>query len=143
MSTKPHPEALRSVAVAVPENDRESFLPTLFGRQHFFVAENALYNFMGWLSPEDYGGGFWEFYALGGTPLYMVPPHRDAYRIACETNGYTGSVSPDAAGIIVTLFTFSHLSFKYESDVLSQGYQRLYDYAAEHPEGAAIFGAID
>lgn len=107
------------------------------------MAENTLYGLMGWLSPQDYGGGFWEFHQLDGQPLYMVPPSKDRYRIACETNGYSGEVSSDAAGIIVTLFTFSHLSFKFESDHLSDGYQRLYAYAAEHPEASAIFRAID
>ena len=143
MSNNVSPADQRPVALAVPETARATFLPELFGQRHFFVAENVLYNFMGWLSPEDYGGGFWDFYALDEKPLYMVPPARDAYRIACETNGYMGSVSADAAGIIVTLFTFSHLSIKYESDVLAEGYQRLYDYAAGHPEAAAVFGAID
>lgn len=143
MSIQESPDATRQAATPVGENERETFLPALFGHRHFFVAEHTLYNFMGWLSPQDYGGGFWEFYALNGKPLYLVPPDRPDYRIKCETNGFEGTVTADAAGIIVTLFTFSHLSFKFESDVLSEGYQRLYAYAAEHPEASAIFGAID
>ena len=34
-------------ATLVPEQRRETFLPTLFGRQHLITAENALYNLMG------------------------------------------------------------------------------------------------
>ena len=45
--------------------------------------------------------------------------------------------------IIATLFAFSHLSFQYPVDLMAEGYSRLYDYAAEHPESAEIFQAID
>ncbi len=130
-------------ATTVSEDERENFLPTLFGRKHFFVAEPALYSLMGWLSPQDYGGGFWDFKELNGTALYMVPPAKEVYRIECETNGYSGEVSADAAGIIVTLFALSHLSFKFEDDVFATGYNRLRDYADGHPEASAIYLAID
>lgn len=133
----------RPTATLVSQDARELFLPNLFGHAHFLVAENTVYNLMGWLSPEDYGGGFWDFYELDKQPLYLIPTGRDRYRITCETNGFEGEASADAAGIIVTLFTFSHLSFKFESDHLAEGYQRLYEYAAEHPEASVIFGAID
>lgn len=130
-------------ATLVPEQRREIFLPTLFGQQHLIIAENTLYNLMSWLSPRDYGGGFWDFYEHEGKPLYLVPTSRSRYRITCETNGYEGEVSADAAGIIATLFALSHLSFKYESDLLAEGYGRLYAYAADHPEASEIFQAID
>ena len=52
-------------------------------------------------------------------------------------------MSAGAAGIIATLFAFSHLSFQYPVDLMAEGYSRLYDYAAEHPESAEIFQAID
>lgn len=133
----------RPVATVVDDKGRESFLSSLFGRETFLVAENAVFTFMGWLSPEDYGGGFWEFYELDGQALYMVPPDKDRYRMRCITNGFSGEVSSDAAGIIVTLFTLSHLSFQFESYSLGTAYQRLYEYAASHPEASAIFRAID
>lgn len=131
------------VATLVPEARREMFLPGLFGLQHLILAENAVYNFMTLLSPHDYGGGFWDFYEYEGKPLYLVPTSRPRYRINVETNGYEGEVSADAAGIVATLFTFSHLSFKYRSDLLADGYERLYAFAAEHPEASEIFQAID
>ena len=137
------PETTIRHATLVPEQRRETFLPTLFGRQHLIIAENTLYNLMGLLSPRDYGGGFWDFYEHEGKPLYLVPTSRPCYRITCETNGYEGDVSADAAGIIATLFALSHLSFKYESDLLAEGYSRLYAFAADHPEASEIFQAID
>lgn len=137
------PETTTRLATLVPDHRRETFLPTLFGLQRLILAENMLYNLMGWLSPQDYGGGLWDFYEHEGKPLYLVPTSQPRYRIVCDTNGYEGEVSADAAGIIATLFTFSHLSFKYQSDLLAEGYGRLYAYAADHPEAAEIFQAID
>lgn len=136
-------ETAPRLAALVPEHHRETFLPTLFGLQQLIIAENTLYNLMGWLSPQDYGGGLWDFYDLEGKPLFLAPTSKSRYRIACETNGYEGEVSAEAAGIIATLFTFSHLSFKYQSDLLAEGYARLYAYAADHPEASEIFQAID
>jgi len=133
----------RPVAKVVPDDDRLNFLPNLFGYRNYFAAESLLYTVMGSLSPKDYSGGYWDFYALDGKPLYMVPPAIDRYRISCDGNGYSGEVSSDAAGIIVTLFTLSHMSFARECDHLAEAFHRLYAYAAEHPEARAIFRAID
>ena len=131
------------VATLVPDHRRTDFLPNLFGLQFLIVGENTLYSLMEWLSPEDYGGGFWNFYELDGKPLYLVPTSKPRYRIICRTNDYSGEVSANAAGIIATLFTFSHLSFKYQSDRLADGYSRLFAYAANHAAASEIFPAID
>lgn len=130
------------VAILVPEARRSAFLPELFGPKLFFAAENNIYNFMQWLCP-DYRGGFWQFLEHRGKPLYLAPTSAPHYRIACRSNGYEGEVSADAAGIIATLFTFSHLSFDHPVDHLSDGFGRLHDYASGHPEAAQIYRAID
>jgi hypothetical protein len=132
----------RAVAL-VPEARRMDFLPLLFGRQHVLVAEMTIYHLMERLSPLDYCGGLWDFYERDGRPLYLAPTLKHRFQIVCNTNGYEGEVSADAAGIIATLFAFSYLSFKYPVDAMSEGYGRLYDYAADHPESAEIFQAID
>jgi len=136
-------ETTPRLATLVHEHRRETFLPTMFGLRHLIIAENTLYNLMAWLSPQDYGGGLWDFYELERQPLYLVPTSKPRFRISCETNGYEGDVSAEAAGIIATLFTFSHLSFEYQSDRLAEGYARLYAYAAGHAEASEIFQAID
>lgn len=130
-------------AILVPEDRRQEFLPVLFGLPLLIVAENTVYSFMERLSPGDYGGGFWDFYEHKGRPLFLAPTSRPRFRIACETNGYEGEVSSQAAGIIATLFTFSHLSFRHNSDLLVDGYHRLWNYSSDHPEAAEIFQAID
>ncbi len=134
---------LTTAAMLVPEQRREMFLPTMFGLRHLIIAENAVYTLMQRLSPRDYGGGFWNFYELDGKPLFLAPTSKSRFRIESEITQYQGEVSAEAAGIIATLFTFSHLSFKFESDLLGQGYERLYGYLDGHPEASAIFQAID
>jgi hypothetical protein len=137
--TDPNP----SPATLVPEARRMAFLPTLFSPSLMLIGEATVYQFMSWLAPDDYAGGFWHFNERDGQPLFLSPVSDKRFRISCETNGYSGEVSAEAAGIIATLFALSHLSFRYEVDELSEAYMRLYDFAADHPEVGEIFQAID
>ncbi len=136
-------ETTTLAATPVPEDRRETFLPLLFGRQHFLIAELTVYGIMDRLSPRDYCGGLWTFYECAGQPLYLAPASKPRYQLQWHGNDYEGEVSADAAGIIATLFAFSHLSFQFPSEQLTDGYTRLYEYAAAHPEAAEIFRAID
>ena len=119
------------------------FLPLLFGRQHVLVAEMTVYHLMERLSPLDYRGGLWDFYERDGRPLYLAPTSKPRFQIVCDTNGYEGEVSADAAGIIATLFTCSHLSFRHPSERLPEGFARLHAYVDGHAEASEIFQAID
>ena len=130
-------------ATVVPDDRRDKFLSDLFGLLHLIICENTVFHFMEKLSPQDYGGGFWNFYERDGKPLYLAPVSDTPFRVAWDGNGYSGTVSADAAGIIATLFTLSHLSFQFESDRFAHAYARLHAYASEHPEAAEIFQAID
>ncbi|PRD26444.1 UNVERIFIED_CONTAM: klcA [Trichonephila clavipes] len=85
----------------------------------------------------------WHFHELAGRPLFLSPSTEDGFRITCETNGYQGEVSAEAAGLIATLFALSHLSFQYESDQLAEAYLRLYAFVGNHAEASEIFKAID
>ena len=137
-------DTLASPAAAiVPEDRRELFLPTLFGLPLLIVAENAVYSLMERLSPRDYGGGLWNFYEIGKQPLFLAPTSKPRFRIESDITEYRGEVSAEAAGIIATLFAFSHLSFRFESDFLANGYERLHRYLEGHPEASAIYSAID
>lgn len=95
------------------------------------------------LSPRDYGGGFWNFYECDGRPLFMASQSTSRFRIESDITQYRGEVSAEAAGVIATLFTFSHLSFRFESDFLVEGYHRLHAWCDGYPEASEIFQAID
>lgn len=137
------PSTAFQTATIVPEHRRMEFLPTMFGRSAMIVGEFAVYNFMERLSPLDYHGGYWEFYEQDRKPLFLAPTSRQRFRITGGITTFQGEVSAEAAGIIATLFAFSHLSFQHRSDLLPEGYARLYAYVAGHPEISEILQAID
>ena len=63
-----------------------------------------------------------------------------------STNGFSFEMSPDAAGIVVTLFAMSHASETFQGearDRMVDQYHNLLDYIEFHPEAAKIYGAID
>lgn len=134
---------LSARAALVPEERRPSFLPTMFGLRLLIVGENAIYSIMDRLSPRDYGGGSWNFYELDGKPLFLAPASGKRFRIESQITEFQGEVSAEAAGIIATLFAFSHLSFRFQSDLLADGYGRLHVYVDGHAEASAIYQAID
>ncbi len=136
-------ELTPQTASIVSDERRLEFLPALFGRSLLIIGENAVYSLMEQLSPLDYSGGFWNFYEHAGKPLFLAPISKARFRITGEITGFQGEVSAEAAGIIATLFAFSHLSFQHQSEHLSEGYGRLYAYAADHAQAAEIFQAID
>ncbi len=123
----------------IPSEERARFLPDLFGNLHQKV-ENLVYDWMGELAA-DYRGGRWEFVRIATGGGYMRPPGSE-HRLGCS-NGFEGTVSADAAGIIVTMYALSHLSFEYPSQLLAERYMQVRVLAMEHPECEAILDAID
>jgi hypothetical protein len=124
----------------VPDDQRIETLPRHFGR-YMMRVENAVYTFMRDLA-QQYRGGYWHFYELSNGGFYMAP-QLGPLDIQVDGNGYAGRMSADAAGITACLFAFSHLSFQIQNDVISRHYYELRDFALEHAEATAIFGAID
>ena len=130
------------VARRVADSERLTTIPRHFG-DRLLVFEGAVYDFMRRFSP-DYRGGFWDFTELSNGGFYMSPQHEGTFRFSVDTNGYEGEMSPDAAGITVCLFAYSHLSFRYpDDDAFGDHFHLLRAFAIEHAEAAAIFAAID
>jgi hypothetical protein len=130
------------VARRVEDLQRLTSLPRHFGNR-LLAFEGAVYDFMRRFSP-DYRGGFWDFTELSNGGFYMSPEHEGTFRFSIDTNGYEGQMSPDAAGITVCLFAYSHLSFRYsDDDVFADHFHRLREFAIEHAEASEIFAAID
>ena len=128
-------------AYLVLEDARIGTLPKHFGARMMTV-EHTVYNFMREFVAE-YKGGFWDFYELSNGGFYMAPSS-DPVQFSVHTNGFEGTLSADAAGITVCLFTFSHLSFQQPSqDVLSRHFYALREFALDHKEAGLIFAAID
>ena len=132
------------MATVVPEEDRLTFLPRHFG-MHMLTVEHDIYSQFAHLCP-TYTGGYWHFYNLSNGGCYLAPSQA-SYSLMHLGNDFEATVSGDAAGIIVSLFTFSHLSFTLEEDPLgpriANYFHWLRAFAAVHPESHLIFRAID
>jgi hypothetical protein len=132
-------------AALVAEHQRLDFLPRHFG-QLMLNVEAYIYNRFDLLCPE-YKGGYWEFYDLSNGGCYLAPDG-GTYRIRQPNNYFDEVVSADAAGIIVTLYAMSELSFRYYNceqgtQVFSERFYQLRDFALSHAEASLIFRAID
>ncbi len=124
------------------ERQRIDVPATLFGHQFGMRIEPAIYDFAGMLSSQ-YHGGYWEMCRLRNGGFFMHP-RADTPFLVRSPNGYEGSLSPQAFGIVVCLFTFSNLSFMPElSDVCGENYHRLREVALDHSEARGILRAID
>lgn len=127
----------------VTDEKRVKITADLFGVFFPLRLEPFVYAMTSKLS-DDYGGGYWNFYALSNGGLYMAPDGDGTYQVVSE-NGYECSMSADALGITACLYAYSHLSFGGDdfSDTCARHYHRLREFMLDHPEARAIIGVID
>ena len=76
---------------------------------------------------------------------YAAPDCEQVFQVSCD-NYFTGELSADALGIVSCLYAYSHCSFskdKVFGRLCTDHYHLLRAIIFEHPEVAAILGAID
>ena len=128
----------------VPEHKRLSHTAKLFGLNFPLQLEPLVYAITDNIA-DDYNGGYWEFYTLSNGGFFMAPHSETPFNVSCE-NGFEGVLSADALGITACLYAYSLLSFSGKNgfdETCAQHYHWLRDYMLDHPEVAAILGAID
>lgn len=132
-------------AKVVSASRRLAFLPKHFAKLHPAV-EAGIYDVARTVDPE-YRGGYWEFVELSNGGGYLQLATERPIRVVVNTNGYAGTMSADAASIVVNLLALSELSFIWQghrdSDRVIDTFYALREYASCHAEAAAIFAAID
>jgi hypothetical protein len=134
-------ETAQITAKLVPEHERLDFLPRKVpGR--YLEFEFTVYGNMDRIA-EAYGGGMWDFFELSDGGFYIAPSGDGKYEVVVETNGYSGSMSHEAAGIVASLFALNSLCWRYEDSRYIKLFHQLRDYACEHVEANEILGAID
>lgn len=129
-------------ATAVPENARLDVLPKFFGMRFMPVGERVIYSWMGALC-SSYDGGLWNFYELSNGGFYMSPAGVEKLVIEVRNNGYTGTMSADAAGITACLYAFNQLANQTAQPHIIDLYYKLREYALRHFECTEILSAID
>jgi hypothetical protein len=127
----------------VPEHQRSSHVAKLFGHHFPLRLEPFVFAITERLA-KQYSGGYWSFFALCNGGFYMAPQSDTMFNVSCE-NGFEGKLSADALGITACLYAYSNLSFGGGefAQKCAQQYHLLRDYAMDHSEVGAIFGAID
>ena len=128
-------------ASEIKDEDRLYVLPHYFGA-FMMTVEASIFNCMGEIS-SDYKGGIWKFNVLSNGGFYMSPEFDGNMKISVEGNYFEGLLSPDAAGIVACLFTYSRMSFTPEASHIGQQFHLLREFALDHKEAAQIFSAID
>ncbi len=128
------------VSENIAEEGYADFMHKHFGAMAI-VAEAKIFSFMRYLSP-DYVGGQWDAHALSNNGLYLSP-RGDKFKIDVPTNGFSGVLTADAAGVVATLFALCILAEKTENECYVERYHALRVFAASHQEARLIFRAID
>ena len=143
VANRSNPMEMQSViqAVPVPASNAGTVLNGVFGRATVRW-EALLFTWAENLSA-DYAGGLWAFKTLSNGGLYGFPHGDGPFNVEVQTNGYVGSMSADAFGIVASLFSLCHLTEMTLSDEFFDLYHKLRDFAAEHAERREIFKAID
>ena len=124
-------------------NQRVSHTARLFGLNFPMRLEPTIFNIAGNLASE-YDGGFWELYKLSNGGFYMAPASDEQYSVSAE-NGYEGSMSGQALGLVACLYAYSHLSFGDGTfaETCAEQYHLLREFALDHAEAGSIMQAID
>jgi hypothetical protein len=130
----------------VPENERMNVVARMFDLYYPLRLEPLVFQLAEQLSA-DYQGGGWTFYTFDETGFLMCPDTDQPFDVVCD-NYYSGQVSAQAFGVIVSLYAFSLASFDAEhpsGQLCARLYHQLKDYILdqEHPEISSILAAID
>lgn len=124
----------------VPTSERLEILSKIFGDDGFHV-ESLVYRFTDKFC-DTYNGGYWNFFTLSNGGFYMAPTDYTTLPFSCE-NGFSGDLSADAAGIVVTLYALNTLANSTEREHLIEMYYLLHPFIGYHLEGGLIYSAID
>lgn len=141
METTESSEGHAISAVRIAERDRLRALPRHFGVQSMLRVESAVYAAMRELAPE-YRGGYWHYYEMSNGGFYMAPDASAPFAVSVDGNGFRGSLSPDVAGIVASLFGINRIANAGCEKCIEHHYL-LRDYAASHAAHGDIFRAID
>ena len=83
-----------------------------------------------------------RFYDLSNGGFYIAPENGGKMRLVWPGNYFDGEMSPDAAGIVATLYALNVFA-EQAGPYFSDKYTQLYEFMRLHPEAEVIRAAID
>lgn len=139
-STSDNPQKIKKYSIEDPEK-RSAIFEKLFDG-NAMKAEYLVYSNMNHLCT-SYNGAYWLIYKLSNGGFYMAPKTETKFKVNCFGFGDSVKMSADGAGLVATLFAVNQLTFQLQHDKIINLYHKIREFAAEHPEAAEIFRAID
>ena len=109
------------------------------------LANKAQFLLQGWMQRlcADYDPkGSWSAFELSNGGFFVVPMSQTQY-VMESPNGYSATVSAEAAGIVVSMFAINYVANETEGDYLSAAYHALRHFGAEHKEAQDILALTD
>lgn len=140
----PNSTVQRIVAVAVDdEAARLKCLGDIAGHSIMKTIrlEHAFFNAMA-LFDDTYHGGWWNFFKLSNGGFYVALKDDKQFHMA-SPNGFECDVDANTAGIIVSAFAYSNLSFGPNGEAFGDAYHQLADFIFQHSEAGTIRAALD
>lgn len=134
----------------VESKEQGAFLNKLVG-VNATCLQGAIFNVLAWLS-ETYrkaeylkgsGGNTWSMYALSNGGFYMAPSAEVLFEVSVLGNYHSSVMSADAVGITACIFALGQLAEITGETRYVVWRDKLYSWAAVHPEWPKIRGAID
>jgi hypothetical protein len=133
----------------VKGNARLLHLPAMFGSQNingwpaYVYGEKMAYAIMGEYD-HNYTGGMWTFAKTSNHGRFMYPKTaRKTIFMDNSLNGCQCDMSPQAAGLVVSILAIGAVMAKTMDDSLMDNHDALMEYVYEHKEKAALLQFLD
>jgi hypothetical protein len=132
----------------VKGNARFLHLPAMFGGQDingwpaYVYGEKMAYAIMGEYDHE-YTGGIWTFAKTSNNGCFMYPKTARTIFMDNPMNGSQCDMSPEAAGLAVSILAIGAVIAKLQDESLMDNYDALMEYVYEHKEKQALLQFLD
>jgi hypothetical protein len=103
--------------------------------------EHEFFNAMH-LFDDTYHGGWWDFFKLSNGGFYVALKDDKQFHMV-SPNGFECDVDANTAGIIVSAFVYSNLSFGPNGEAFGEEYHKLSDFIFQHRKAGTIRAALD
>ncbi|MEL6008601.1 antirestriction protein [Citrobacter portucalensis] len=143
-------QAASRVATRFDGGNQYPFLLWLYGPQYMFEVDQATRLFMAKMCDAYDHSVSWIAYNVGDNTGFMVPDTHTIMYLEWGLNYFSGNVSPEAAGVIVTIFAMQYCFEKADKnkdedmkEKIATAMDELKDYASTLSESRRIFEAIN
>jgi hypothetical protein len=130
----------------VPDDERLDFMPSKLAGAGAMWFENYLYAYAREMI-RGYDGGMWDFYQFSGPDgagfFWALRSDDRTCHVVHKGNQVSADLSPQVAGVVVTLFALSALVGKMQSETALTHFEALQSYAATLQEWPIISAIID